>query len=80
MADAVTMNVSDCIKRMGVNISALSRKTGISDNALRRSIVNKERDLRAREFMDICHFLGKNPLDFYPGNTGGGMDTGQTIA
>lgn len=80
MADAVTMNVSDCIKRMGVNISALSRKTGISDNALRRSIVNKERDLRAREFMDICHFLGKNPLDFYPGSAGGSMDTGQTSA
>ncbi|MDE7055248.1 MAG: hypothetical protein K2O84_10635 [Oscillospiraceae bacterium] len=74
MADAVTMNVSDCVKQMGVNISALSRKTKISDNALRRSIVNRERDLRAGEFMDICKFLGKNPLDFYPENGRGGMD------
>lgn len=78
MADAVTMNVSDCIKRMGVNISALSRKTKISDNALRRSIVNGERDLRAGEFMDICKFLGKDPLDFYcgPGQQESGVQDG----
>lgn len=75
MADAVTMNVSNCIKQMGVNISALSRKTKISDNALRRSIVNGERDLRAGEFMDICKFLGRNPLGFYPENRQAGQDS-----
>lgn len=75
MADAVTMNISNCIKQMGVNISALSRKTKISDNALRRSIVNGEHDLRAGEFMDICKFLGRNHLDFYPENRQAGQDS-----
>lgn len=67
MADVVTRNVSDCINRMGINISALSRGTGIPDGILRRSIVRKERDLRSGEFMEICKFLGKDPFDFYQG-------------
>lgn len=66
MADTATINVSNYVSRMGINISALSRETGIPDGILRRSIVKKERNLRAGEFMSICNFLGKPPFDFYP--------------
>lgn len=65
MADTATNNIADYIKGMGINVSALSRGTGVSDNILRRSIVKKERDLRYGEALAICQFLGKNPLDFY---------------
>lgn len=65
MADIATNSISDYIKGMGVNISALSRGTGISDGILRRSIVRRERDLRADEMISICKFLGKDPFDFY---------------
>lgn len=61
----MTTNISNWIINMGFNISAISRKTGISDNVLRRSIVKKERSLRADETMKICEFLGKDPFDFY---------------
>lgn len=65
MADIATNNISDYIKGMGINISALSRGSGVSDNILRRSIVRRERDLRADEMISICLFLKKNPFDFY---------------
>lgn len=65
MADVITTNVSNYIKRMGINISALSRASGVSDGILRRSIVRKERSLRADEAIAICKFLGKDPFDFY---------------
>lgn len=65
MADTATNNIADYIKGMGINVSALSRGTGVSDGILRRSIVRRERDLRAGEMILICQFLGKNPLDFY---------------
>ncbi len=80
MADTATINVSNYVSRMGINISALSRETGIPDGILRRSIVKKERDLRAGEFMSICNFLGKPPLDFYPDRDKAGMDTGHASA
>jgi len=65
VADVITTNVSNYIKRMGINISALSRASGVSDGILRRSIVRKERSLRADEAIAICKFLGKDPFDFY---------------
>ena len=74
MADIATNNIADYIKRIGINISALSRNSGVSDNVLRRSIVNKARSLRFAEAMAICSVLGKSPLDFYPENGRGGMD------
>lgn len=69
MADIATNNLADYIKGIGINISALSRGSGISDGILRRSIVRKERSLRASEFMDICEFLCKDPFDFCCGDT-----------
>lgn len=71
MADICTIRISDYIDKMGINISALSRKTGIPDGILRRSIVRKERSLRANEMMDICNFLGKDPIEFYRGEPSG---------
>lgn len=65
MADIATTNISDYISRIGINISALSRGTGVSDCILRRSIVKKERSLRFDEAISICKFLGKDPFDFY---------------
>ncbi len=65
MADVCTTNISNFINRMGINISALSRETGISDGILRRSVVRRERDLRSDEFMAICKFLKRDPFEFY---------------
>ena len=65
MADSMTTNIAEFIEKMGINISALSRGTGISDNVLRRSIVRKERSLRADESMVICNFLHRDPFEFY---------------
>ena len=64
MADRETNNLSDYIKRMRINISALSRETGISEGILRRSVAAGERSLRFGEAVAICKFLGKNPVDF----------------
>lgn len=69
MADIATTNISNCINRMGISISALSRGTGVSDGILRRSIVRKERDLRSDEYLAICKFLGKDPFEFGPDST-----------
>lgn len=80
MADIATNNIADYIKGIGINISALSRNSGVSDNILRRSIVNKDRSLRFSEAIAICNAIGKNPLDFYPGSAGGSLDTGQPSA
>lgn len=65
MADVATTNISNYIKKIGINISALSRGTGISDDILRRSIVRGKRNLRADEMISICKFLEKEPFDFY---------------
>lgn len=80
MADIATTSISDCIGKMGINISALSRGTGIADGILRRSIVRRERDLRADEMILICKFLGKDPFDFYRGGPNMGLDTKQDSA
>lgn len=65
LADVGTTNISEYIGKMGINISALARNSGVSDGILRRSVVTKERSLRFDEAISICRALGKNPLDFY---------------
>lgn len=62
----VTRNVSSYVKRLGINLSEMSRKTGIPYNALYKSVgvSNPKRDLRADELTNICVFLGINPMDF----------------
>ena len=64
--DVPTKNLSRYVKEKGINISKMSRDTGISYMALYDSLMNtdRERDLRAGEMLQICKFLGVNPLDF----------------
>lgn len=64
--DALTKNVSDYVKEKGINISQMARKTGIPYGALYDSLLHKERDreLRGRELIAICDFLGVDPMSF----------------
>lgn len=66
MLDKHTEKVSMYVKSVGVNLSKLSRDTGIPYVALYDSLANKKRDRRLRtdEFFKICSFLHKNPMDF----------------
>lgn len=63
---SVTKNIADYIKEMGINISELSRKSGVAYPALYASLCDKdrERELRANELTDICFVLKINPMDF----------------
>lgn len=64
--DTITSNVSAYVKRMGINLSKMSKDTGISYMSLYDSLSNKDRNrnLKAREFISICKFLNVNPMDF----------------
>lgn len=61
-----TKNLSDYVKKMGINLSKVARDTGLSYPALYSSLMDSERDrdLRDYEFMSICFFLGVDPRDF----------------
>lgn len=58
--------IANLIKERGVNLSAISRKTGIPYTMLYDSLLNKkrERPLKASEFLAICKFLDVSPEDF----------------
>lgn len=58
--------MSDLVKARRVNLSAMSRGTGIPYTMLYDSLFNKKRDrpLKAREFLAICKFLDVSPEDF----------------
>lgn len=62
----VTLRVSDYVRTRGINLSKMSRDTGISYMALYDSLMNNERDrdLRDEEFLEVCGFLGVDPRDF----------------
>lgn len=64
--DIPTKNLSKYIKEKGINVSKMSRDTGISYMALYDSLMNpdRERDLRAGELFMVCDFLSVNPMDF----------------
>ena len=64
--DALTKNVSDYVKEKGITISQMARKTGIPYSALYDSLLNEERgrELRGRELIAICNFLGVDPMIF----------------
>lgn len=63
---SVTKNIAEYIKEMGINVSELSRKSGVAYPALYASLCGKDRDreLRANELTDICFVLKINPMDF----------------
>ncbi len=61
-----TKNLSEYVKKRGINLSKVARDTGLSYSALYNSLMDtdRERDLRDYEFMGICFFLGVDPRDF----------------
>ena len=62
----VTKNIAMYVKNMGINLSSLSRKSGIAYGSLYASLGDekRERELRADELASICTVLHKNPMDF----------------
>lgn len=64
--DVVTKNVSTYIREKRINLSAMARDTNIPYPALYASLVDerKDRELRGKELLSICRFLGVNPMDF----------------
>lgn len=70
-ADAETNRVADYIQKLGIKYTCMARATGIPEGILRRSLIKRERSLRAGEFLAVCQFLERAPLDF-------ARDTGQT--
>ena len=70
-ADAETNRVADYIQKLGIKYTCMARVTGIPEGILRRSLIKRERSLRAGEFLAVCQFLEREPLDF-------ARDTGQT--
>lgn len=69
----ITNNVAKYVKDMGINLSKMAKKTGVEYSALYDSLAHKgrDRDLRDEEFVEVCKFLGVNPMDFAdePGET-----------
>ncbi len=61
-----TKNLSEYVKKRGINLSKMARDTGISYSALYNSLMGseRERDLRDYEFMSVCFFLGVDPREF----------------
>lgn len=61
-----TKNLSEYVKKKGINLSKMARDTGISYSALYSSLMDSDRgrDLRDYEFMGVCFFLGVDPREF----------------
>ncbi len=62
-------NVADAIKRKGIGLAELSRKTGISYMKLYDSFsnANRARPLRGSELIAICEIIDASPMDFREG-------------
>lgn len=58
--DIPTRNLSRYVKEKGINLSKMSRDTGIPYVSLYDSLANeaRDRDLRVGEFFLVCQFLG----------------------
>ena len=63
---SVTKNIAKYISDIGVNLSELSRKSGVPYSSLYASVGDdkRNRDLRADELTDICLVLRVNPMYF----------------
>lgn len=61
-----TKNLARYVKDKAINLSAMSRETGIAYGVLYDSLSNKnrERPLSIDEAIIICKFLGVDPMDF----------------
>lgn len=67
----ITKNIGDYLRRKHINLTELSKKTGIHYNTLYASVWDRSRrrDLRANELMSICVVLDINPMDFIQDDT-----------
>lgn len=65
--------IAERIEDRGVPISTVARRTGIPYTALFNSLANKNRtrELRGKELLSICAFLGVDPMEFADKETGG---------
>lgn len=61
--DKATTELFEFVKRKGITYKAVSNATGISYDKIRRCAL-QNRKLRADEFLLVCRFLEKDPLDF----------------
>ena len=63
---SVTQNLAAHIARQGINLSKMSRDTGIPYQVLLASVGenNRGRDLRDIEFLKVCEFLNVDPMKF----------------
>lgn len=61
-----TKNLAKYVRDKAINLSAMSRATGIAYSVLYDSLANKnrERPLSVDEAIIICKFLEVNPMDF----------------
>ena len=64
--DTPTKKLSEYVRSKGINLSKMSRDTGITYVSLYDSLMNesRDRDLRVGEFFVICRFLGVKGEDF----------------
>lgn len=62
----VTKNIAKYVHDMGINISELSRKSGVPYSSLYASLgtEGRGRELKADELTDICFVLRINPMDY----------------
>ena len=66
---SVTRNIAKYIDDIGINLSDLSKKSGVEYSMLYASLGNgkRQRELKADELTSICSVLRINPLDFADG-------------
>jgi len=64
LIDGPTAKIAEYIGKKGVAIVAIARATGISEGILRRCLSAGKRNLRAGEFLRICEFLERDPMEF----------------
>lgn len=64
--DIPTKNLGKYVKDKGINLTNMSRSTGIPYGALYSSLLSskKGRNLRFGEALAVCRFLGVDPMDF----------------
>lgn len=67
---SVTRNIAKYVEDIGINLSELSRKSGIKYSMLYASLGNgkRRRELKADELTSICLVLRINPMDFADNN------------
>lgn len=62
----VTENIANYVKEKAVNLSAMSRATGVPYSSIYGSLADKSRNrpFTVDEAISICKFLGVDPMDF----------------